>query len=128
MGGAKKPRISQLEKRLMKEKKEGEGEKQIKEKIAGDISMPPMEELLEFARSQKYLTPSVIAEKFGIKLSIARQALSRLLEARAIRLVSGNSKLRIYAPVEMVAAAVAEKPEGEAVEKPAATGKKKKAK
>ncbi|MCS7125320.1 MAG: hypothetical protein NZ929_00175 [Aigarchaeota archaeon] len=122
MGGAKKPRISQLEKKVVKTKEEGE--KQTREKFVSDIAMPSIDELVEFARTQKYLTPYVIAEKFGVKLSIAKQALNKLVEMKSVKLVSGNSKLKIFTPLEVVA--VAEKAKEEVVEKP--TTKKKKSK
>ncbi|MEN2975053.1 MAG: hypothetical protein ABDH32_05690 [Candidatus Caldarchaeales archaeon] len=121
MGGTKKPRISQLEKKITKPKEEVE--KQTREKFISDITMPSTEELIEFAKTQKYLTPYVLSEKFGIKLSIARQALNKLVEMKAIKLVSGNSKLRIFTPTEIVT--VVEKSKEEAVEKTTPSKKKK---
>lgn len=127
MGGAKKPRLSQLEKKITKTKEEEETKQpQKKEKTVSDVLLPSIEELAEFAKTQKYLTPFIISEKFGIRLSIAKQALNRLAEMKLVRLASGNSKLRIFAPVEL--STETEKPSEEPKEKPATPKKKVKAK
>lgn len=127
MGGAKKPRLSQLEKKITKTKEEEETKQpQKREKTVSDVILPSIEELAEFARTQKYLTPFIISEKFGIKLSIAKQALNRLAEMKLVRLVSGNSKLRIFAPVEL--STQVEKTSEEPKEKPLTLKKKAKAK
>ncbi len=127
MGGAKKPRLSQLEKKITKTKEEEETKQpQKREKTVSDVILPSIEELAEFARTQKYLTPFIISEKFGIKLSIAKQALNRLAEMKLVRLVSGNSKLRIFAPVEL--STQVEKTSEEPKEKPSTPKKKAKAK
>lgn len=122
MGGAKKPRLSQLEKKITKSKDEGEKQPQKREKPVSDVVSPSIEELIEFARTQKYLTPFVISEKFGIRLSIAKQALNSLAEMRLVRLVSGNSKLRIFTPIEVVTEPA--KSSEERKEKPTAPKKK----
>ena len=62
MGGAKKPRLSQLEKKITKSKEEGEKQPQKREKLVSDVVSPSIEELIEFARTQRYLTPFVISE------------------------------------------------------------------
>lgn len=100
MGGPKKPTLSQLEKRLAKQRQQQQ-ERQAAEKTVGSIVEPSVEELVEFAKTQRYLTPYVLSEKFGIRLSVAKRALSRLAEMKVVRLVAGDSRLRIYAPVEL---------------------------
>jgi len=123
LGGAKKPRLGQLEKKVTKSKEEeGEKQPQKREKLISDVISPSIEELIEFARTQKYLTPFVISEKFGIRLSIAKQVLNRLAEMRIVKLVSGNSKLRIFTPIELVTESV--KSSEEHKEKPTTTKKK----
>lgn len=123
MGGPKKPTLKQLEKRLARQRQQQQQQErgQVQEKSIGGIMAPSMEELAEFAKSQRYLTPYIISEKFGIRLSVAKQVLNRLAEAKVIRLVAGDSRLRIYAPVELAEKA-AEKKE----EKPAKKRKKQK--
>jgi len=127
LGGAKKPRLSQLEKKTTKPKEEeSEKQPQKKEKIVSDVVPPSIEEVVAFAKTQKYLTPSVISEKFGIRLSIAKQVLNKLAEMKLVRFVSGNSDLRIFAPLEVVAESV--KSSEETKEKPVASKKKTKTK
>lgn len=126
MGGPKKPRLSQLEKKVAKTKEEETKQPQRREKTVGDVFLPSIEELVEFVKTQKYLTPFIISEKFGIKLSIAKQALNRLAEMKLVRLVSGNSKLRIFTPVEL--RVEVGKPSAEPKEKIVISKKKAKAK
>ncbi|RLG08962.1 MAG: hypothetical protein DRN65_00240 [Thaumarchaeota archaeon] len=117
MGGPKKPTLSQLEKRTARQAAAGRGG-EAREKVVSSVIPPPMEEVLEFIKTQPYLTPFILAEKFGIRISIAKQVLSSLAEKKYIRLVQGDSRLKIYEPIKE--ALVSEKAE----EKP----KKKKAK
>jgi len=107
LGGAKKPTLSQLEKRVMKSSSsERPTAAEAREKVVSSVIPPPMEEVLEFIKDQPYLTPFVLAEKFGIRISIAKKVLSSLAERRYIRLVCGDSRLKIYEPVKEVLAAV----------------------
>lgn len=76
------------------------------EKISGSVIPPPKEEVLEFAKTQSYVTPYVLAEKFGIRISIAKQVLRTLAEERYLRLVAGDGRLKIYEPVKEALAAV----------------------
>lgn len=124
MGGTKKPRLGQLEKKITKPKEEeSEKQPQRKEKIVSDVVPPSIDEVTAFARTQKYLTPYVLSEKFGIRLSIAKQVLNKLAEMKLVRQVSGNSDLRIFTPVELVTESV--KSIDETKEKPAAKKKTK---
>ena len=95
----KKPTLSQLEKRVMRRGGGGSGA-ELKEKMVASVIPPPMEEVLEFAKTQPYLTPYVVAEKFGIRISIAKQVLRELAEKKYIRLVCGDKRLRIYEPIK----------------------------
>ncbi|MCF8884305.1 MAG: hypothetical protein QXK95_02690 [Nitrososphaerota archaeon] len=126
MGGAKKPSISQLEKKLLKSKEEEK--QQTKEKMSGGVIPPSIDEVVSFIKTQKYLTPTVVAEKFGIKLSIAKQVLNRLAEMKLVKLVAGDSDFKIYAPVEIAAAVEKHAAKEEVKEKTPApkTSKKKK--
>lgn len=99
MGGAKKPSISQLEKKLSKSKEEEK--QQMREKMSSGVIPPNIDEVVSFIKTQKYLTPTVVAEKFGTRLSIAKQVLNRLAEMKLVKLVAGDSDFKIYAPVEV---------------------------
>ena len=95
----KKPTLSQLEKRVTRRGGGGSGA-ELKEKMVASVIPPPMEEVLEFAKTQPYLTPYVVAEKFGIRISIAKQVLRELAEKKYVRLVCGDKRLRIYEPIK----------------------------
>ena len=101
-GGPKKPTLSQLERRMAKQRQqEGQaGRAESSERGFLDVIPPSLEEVAEFVRSQPYVTPSIVSERFGIRLSIAKQLLHRLSENRVLRLVAGDNRLRIYTPVE----------------------------
>lgn len=127
MGGAKKPRLSQLEKKITKPKEEeSEKQSQKKEKIISDVVPPSIEEVVAFIKTQKYLTPYVLSEKFGIRLSIAKQVLNKLAEMKLVKFVSGNSDLRIFAPLEVIMEST--KSSEETKEKPTVSKKKTKTK
>lgn len=99
----KKPTLSALEKRL---KREAEKQKAAQQKAAAaiekgpkDIIPPSKEELNKFISSSKIITPFMVAEKFNIKLSIAKQILKDLVKEGILSIVSGDNRIRIYVPV-----------------------------
>jgi len=95
----KKPTLSQLEKRVMR-RGGGEAGTELREKIVASVIPPPMDEVLEFIKTQSYLTPYLIAEKFGIRISIAKKVLSELAEKKYVRLVCGDKRMKIYEPIK----------------------------
>ena len=98
MGGPKKPSLSQLEKRSGRRPAERGGE--TREKIVSSVIPPPMEEVLSFLKGQQYVTPFMVAEKFGIRISIAKKVLSSLVEKNYLRLVGGDRRIKIYEPIK----------------------------
>lgn len=121
MPGPKKPTLKQMEKRMARQRRQEKPSSS--EKHVGEIIPPSLEEVEAFVKTQPYITPYVLSERFGIRLSIAKSLLSSLAERRVIRLVQGDSRLRIYAPVERV---VEEKAEAKAKAKPAKDRKRRK--
>jgi small subunit ribosomal protein S25e len=99
----KKPTLSALEKRLKREAEKQKATQQktttIIEKGPKDIIPPPKEELNKFISSSKIITPYMVAEKFNIKLSIAKQILKDLVKEGVLSIVSGDNRIRIYAPL-----------------------------
>lgn len=69
------------------------------EKKIGTIAAPPLSELEAYVRTQPYITPYVLSEKYGLRLSIAKDLLSSLMKKGVINLVTGTNRVRIYAPV-----------------------------
>ncbi|MCD6313049.1 MAG: hypothetical protein J7L79_04490 [Thaumarchaeota archaeon] len=98
MGGPKKPTLSQLEKRTLRRGESSGSE--VREKLVASVIPPPLEEVLEFVKTQLYLTPNLLAEKFGIRISIAKKVLRELADKRYVKLVCGNRKLKIYEPIK----------------------------
>ncbi len=102
-GGPKKPTLSQLEKRLARQRQQERqaGRSEASEKGFLGVIPPSLEEVEQFVRSQPYITPSLLSEKFGIRLSIAKNILHQLAERRVLKLVAGDNRIRIYTPVEL---------------------------
>lgn len=98
----KKPTLSALEKRLKREAEKQKAAQQktttIIEKGPKDIIPPSKEELNKFISSSKIITPYMIAEKFNIKLSIAKQILKDLVNEGILSIVGGDNRIRIYVP------------------------------
>ncbi len=69
------------------------------DKRVGTIFPPPLSELETFVRTQPYITPYVLSEKYGLRLSVAKDLLSSLMKKGIINLVTGTNRVRIYAPV-----------------------------
>ncbi len=109
--------------------------KEVREKTIRGIELPPMKELEAFLRSLSYVTPSMLAEKFKIRVSVAKDLLSQLASQGLLRLVDGTNRFRIYAvtggkaPTGLqVSSAPAQSAEQVAEEAVPAKGKKTKAK
>lgn len=98
----KKPTLSALEKRL---RREAEKQKAAQQKTTGiiekgprDIIPPSKDEINKFISSSRIVTPFMIAEKFNIKLSIAKQILKDLVNKGILSIVGGDNRIRIYTP------------------------------
>ncbi|MDJ0274747.1 MAG: hypothetical protein QXO17_06745 [Nitrososphaerota archaeon] len=73
--------------------------KEVREKTIRGIDLPPMKEIEAYLKTQSYVTPSMLAEKFKVRLSVAKDVLSQLASQGLLRLVDGTNRLRIYAVV-----------------------------
>ncbi len=71
--------------------------KEVREKTIRGVELPPMKEVEAFLKSLSYVTPSMLAEKFKIRLSVAKDLLSQLASQGLLRLVDGTNRFRIYA-------------------------------
>ncbi|MCS7117659.1 MAG: 40S ribosomal protein S25 [Thaumarchaeota archaeon] len=72
---------------------------QVREKVVRSVETPAAKELEEYVRSLSYVTPSMLAERFKVRLSLAKDLLSQLASQGLLRVVSGTNRLRIYAVV-----------------------------
>lgn len=102
----KKPSLSQLEKKTARAREGGAAATEVKEKVVASVIPPPIEEVLDLMKDQTYITPNLLAEKFGIRISIARQVLRDLAGKGYVKLIVGDKRLKIYAPVKEALAEV----------------------
>jgi len=105
MGGKKRPTISQLEKRVMKEQttkagKQEDGRPKLKVTSEGALTQASMDAVYRELAKQPYVTPYLVANMFGLKLSAAKRALRELESRGMLKLVSANRRVRIYVPVK----------------------------
>ncbi|MCS7133074.1 MAG: hypothetical protein N3F65_04245 [Nitrososphaeria archaeon] len=79
---------------------------EAREKVVSSVIPPPRDEVLEFIKTQPYVTPYVLADKFGVRISVAKQVLRTLADGKYLRLVAGDGRMRIYEPVKEALVAV----------------------
>ncbi|MEM3712561.1 MAG: hypothetical protein QXR97_03380 [Thermoproteota archaeon] len=96
MGGSKKLRLSQLEKRQEKEKiKKKEGGEKI-EKKTGEVLSDAEEKILEKLKGLKVITPYVVFTQTGLRLGEAKRLLKRLEEKGLLKKVNEENRLPLY--------------------------------
>jgi len=108
MGGKKKLTMKQAE-RMQSRKDEEEKEKK-KEKTGGPSrERKPLSILPPDARNEKIfgelkkmnvLTPYVVATRFNVRISAAKDFLEQLEQNGKVQLVSGSHSIKIYKPVD----------------------------
>jgi len=100
MGGKKKLSLKQIErsqdKKPEKEKK-GKAAALPDKKTAGITSPDPRsDKVLGELKKIKVLTPSVVAARFDLRLSVAKSLLKELEQRGTIKYVSGSENIKIY--------------------------------
>jgi len=108
MGGKKKLGLKQMEKQQVKEdedkskekKKEKAGPPKEKRTIIGVVP-PDAKEARNLAEIKKMnvLTPCLVATKFGVRISAAKDFLEQLEKNGAVQLVSGSHNIKVYKPI-----------------------------
>lgn len=103
MGGRKKPTLSQLEKRMRKmreekEKKERERKYEMKLDSRGVLTQASVDQMVGEITKMPYITPYVVATKFGLKISRAKRILKRLAEEGVLAVYDYNRRVPIYVP------------------------------
>lgn len=109
MGGKKKLGLKQMEKQQVKEdeekskekKKEKAGSPKEKRTTIIGVVAPDAKNERNVAEIKKMnvLTPYVVATKFGIRISAAKDFLEQLEKNGAVQLVSGSHNIKVYKPV-----------------------------
>ncbi|MBO3839783.1 MAG: hypothetical protein QXN75_05685 [Thermoproteota archaeon] len=97
MGGTKKLRLSQLEKRQEREKlkKEG-GTKPKSERKTGEVLNEADEKVFEKLKGLKVLTPYVVFTQTGLRMGEAKRLLKRLEEKGLLKRVTEENRLLLY--------------------------------
>lgn len=96
MGGSKKLRLSQLEKRQEKEGKKDKAERAKIEKKIGEILGEDDEKILEKLKGVKVLTPYVVFSHTGLKMGEAKRLLKRLEERSLVKQINDNNRIPVY--------------------------------
>jgi len=106
MGGKKRPTISQLEKRMRRAKEEtkkkGKEKKTYSMKLTekGVLTELSLEQIVKEITKMPYITPFLVATKFGLKISRAKIALRELEKRGIIVAVDKNRRVPIYVPAK----------------------------
>ena len=108
MGGKKKLGLKQME-RMQERRDEEDKAKEKKKEKAGlpkerrTIGVVPPdvknEKNINEIRKMNVLTPYIVASRFNIRISAAKDFLEQLEQNGAVQLVSGNCNIKIYKPV-----------------------------
>ncbi len=98
MGGTKKPTISKL-KKLTSRKEEKKKEEKKREAYRAYIPEKEKQDIINFVKKQKYITPYMVSRKAEVKLSTARNILRSLAEEGVLKLEEKNRELEIYVPI-----------------------------
>ena len=74
-----------------------------REKIIGSVEIPDLnsKEVLGAIKAMKAITPTSVAAKWNLKVSVAKRMLDMLEEKKLVKLVAQSSNLKVY---EMVGA------------------------
>ena len=99
-GGKKKQSIKQMTKpkapKQQKQKDKAGGPPATKKSIG--LTMPDINDkkVLDDLKGLRVLTPSVVASRFDIRLSLAKTFLKELEKRKMVEYVSGGKNLKIY--------------------------------
>ncbi|RLE80075.1 MAG: 30S ribosomal protein S25e [Thermoprotei archaeon] len=105
MGGKKRPTISQLEKKMRRERgKKSEKSREAKKLTmevgsTGALTSVSLDNLYEELKKFKVITPYQVATAFKIKIGLAKQALRTLEKQGLLKLIDRNRRVAIYVPV-----------------------------
>jgi small subunit ribosomal protein S25e len=107
MGGKKKLSLSQIERRQQQKGKEKKAKQKPTsgkpfEKKEGGISPldPKNEKVTNTVKKMKVITPYIVASKFNLRISLAKNFLKELERKKIIEYVSGSKSLKIYKPTD----------------------------
>ena len=73
-----------------------------REKYVGGVDLPPLDakDTLGSLKGMKAITPTAVATRFNLKISVAKRMLTTLEEKGVVEFVTRSSNLKIYKMVE----------------------------
>ena len=101
-GGKKKQSIKQMTKpKAPKERKDKESAAPAVKKTLG-LTMPDVnnQKVVDELKGLKVLTPSVVASRYNIRLSLANAFLKELEKRKMVEFVSGGKNLKVYKRIQ----------------------------
>jgi len=103
MGGQKKKNISQMGKAQTTQEKKTEKIKKTKGQILAEskqrgIDIPNINDPKIISKLEKFqvLTPYEVSSQLNLKVSLAKKLLKELEKKKTIKMVEGNSRIRVY--------------------------------
>lgn len=98
-GGKKRQPLSKAERTQRKQPGERKKSSSMEKKVAGIIP-PDFKDDKKVAelKKMKFLTPYIVASKYDLRLSVAKNFLEQLRRRGYIELVSKSRNLKIYKP------------------------------
>ena len=101
-GGKKRQPLSKAEKAQRKRAEERKKSGLMEKKVAGII--PPDfrdDKVAAELKKMRFLTPYIVASKYDLRLSVAKDFLEQLQRRGAVELVSKSRNLKIYKPTSI---------------------------
>lgn len=105
MGGGKKKQtlatIERSQEKKPEKKKESKSSGSASERKVPDVFMPDASgKIVDEMKKLKVLTPYVVATRFNLRLSVAKDFLEELEKKGAVQLVSRSRNVRVYKPAD----------------------------
>ncbi|MEM1946041.1 MAG: hypothetical protein QW614_00505 [Candidatus Caldarchaeum sp.] len=90
--------MSEEKKKRPEKKKAPEKEEAVQKGVLG-VATPSMDEVSDFLRGVRVVTPSMFAERFRTRVSVAKSFLRELVGKGILREVVGVNRIRVYEPL-----------------------------
>ncbi|MEM2237163.1 MAG: hypothetical protein QXU87_00935 [Candidatus Caldarchaeum sp.] len=96
--------MSEEKKKKPEKKKAPEKKEETAQKGVLGVSTPSLDEVTDFLKGVKVVTPSLFAERFKTRVSVAKSILRDLVSKGLLREVVGVNRIRVYEPLVKVQA------------------------
>lgn len=93
--------VERSQEKKPEKKKESKSSGSASERKVPDVFMPDASgKIVDEMRKLKVLTPYVVATRFNLRLSVAKDFLEELEKKGAVHLVSRSRNVRVYKPAD----------------------------